>query len=69
VNAERELVTDDEIAERIADDERLRQRLRNVVLLVVPNKWGLRGTLFRVIDHAPPSRVLALRDSIRELVK
>jgi hypothetical protein len=61
--ADRQLVDDDAIAE-----QRLRQRLRSVVLEIIPNKWGLRGTLFRIVDHAPSSVLLAMRDRIRELV-
>jgi hypothetical protein len=61
------VVDDRELNDQVAE-QRLRQRLRSVVLEVIPNKWGLRGTLFRIVDHAPHSVLLAMRDRIRELV-
>lgn len=66
---DRSIVTDDQIRAIMRDDNALRQRLRAIISELVPNKWGLRGTLFRIVDHAPRSRLLALRDRIRELVK
>jgi hypothetical protein len=60
---ERELVLVDPAADE------LRRRLRAIVLELVPNKWGIRGTLFRIIDHASPSVLLSMRDRIRELVR
>ena len=54
--------------EQLRSDELLRQRLRNVVLELIPNKWGLRGTLFRIVDHAPASVLHAMRERIAELV-
>lgn len=50
------------------DADELRRRLRAVVLELIPNKWGLRGTLFRLVDHAPPAALYAMRDRIKELV-
>jgi hypothetical protein len=62
------ITVDRELDAQAIVDEQLRQRLRNVVLELVPNKWGIRGTLFRLVDHAPTSALRAMRDRIRELV-
>jgi hypothetical protein len=58
------------IAERelVDADAALRQRLRAVVLELIPNKWGIRGTLFRLIDRAPSSALLSMRERILELL-
>lgn len=47
----------------------LRRRLRAVVIVLVPQDWGIfRVTLFRVIDKAPPAALYAMRDRIKEFV-
>lgn len=51
------------------DADELRRRLRAVVLEIIPNKWALRGTLFRIIDHAPAGVLYAMRDRIKALVE
>jgi len=51
-----------------SDVDVLRQRLRACVLELVPNKWGIRGTLFRLVDNAPPAALRAMRQRIKELV-
>jgi hypothetical protein len=66
--AERDTVDEQAIARVMQQDEELRQRLRACVLELVPNKWGIRGTLFRIIDRAPRSSILSMRERIRELV-
>lgn len=62
------MISEREISARMREDEELRKRMRAVILELVPNKWGIRGTLFHLIDRAPPSALLAMRERIRELV-
>lgn len=66
--ADRQLVDETTIDEAMALDAQLRQRLRAVILELIPNKWGIRGTLFHLIDRAPSSAILAMRDRIRDLL-
>jgi hypothetical protein len=65
---ERELVDEAEIGRVMAQDARLRQRFRSVILLLIPNKWGARGTLFRFIDRVPRSSLYAMRERTLELL-
>ena len=61
---------DDELqaarAAPLTTDE-MRQRLRAAIIELVPNKWGLQGTLFRAIDHSPAAAVLAKFETVGEL--